>query len=54
MWKLKILIQFILAVFPGGERVNFLLQHLAGSHAPKAWSMTLALQAVGSVALRGA
>ena len=33
MWRLKILIQFILARLPGGERLNHLLQCLKGSHS---------------------
>jgi SAM-dependent methyltransferase len=36
MWKLKVLIQFVLALLPAGERVNYLLQLLNRSHSPKA------------------
>ena len=35
MWKLKILIQFILALLPGGERINFILQKLNKSYSPE-------------------
>jgi len=33
MWKLKILIQFILAYLPKGEQINYLLQKQIGSHS---------------------
>lgn len=33
MWRLKILVQFILARLPGGEAVNYLLQHLVNTHS---------------------
>ena len=36
MWKLKVLIQFVLALLPAGELVNYLLQLLNRSHSPKA------------------
>lgn len=35
MWKLKVLLQFILALLPGGERLNYLLQVLNKSHSPE-------------------
>ena len=35
MWKFKVLIQFILAVLPGGERVNYIFQRLTGAHSPE-------------------
>jgi len=34
MWRAKVLLQFILAHLPGGERINYLLQRLAGSYSP--------------------
>jgi SAM-dependent methyltransferase len=34
VWRLKILVQFILARLPGGEQVNYLFQQLRGSHSP--------------------
>jgi SAM-dependent methyltransferase len=34
MWRLKVLVQFVLAWVPGGERLNYLMQRLRGSHAP--------------------
>ena len=36
MWKLKVLVQFVLALLPAGERVNSLLQILNRSHSPNA------------------
>ena len=35
MWKLKVLIQFILAHLPGGESLNFALQEAGGSRSPE-------------------
>ncbi|MFH1941117.1 MAG: methyltransferase domain-containing protein [bacterium] len=35
MWKIKILIQFVLAHLPWGEELNFLLQLKSGSHSPE-------------------
>jgi hypothetical protein len=35
MWKLKVLIQFILAHVPHGESLNFLLQEARGSRSPE-------------------
>jgi SAM-dependent methyltransferase len=32
-WKLKVLVQFVLSHIPGGEAVNYLLQHSVGSHS---------------------
>jgi len=34
MWRLKVLIQFILALLPGGEKINYLLQYMIGTHSP--------------------
>jgi len=34
MWRLKVLVQFILAHLPFGEKVNFLIQRAVGSFAP--------------------
>jgi hypothetical protein len=34
VWKLKALVQFLLAMVPGGQRVNYLLQCLKGTHKP--------------------
>jgi SAM-dependent methyltransferase len=35
MWKLKVLIQFVLAHIPGGESMNYLLQEARGSRSPE-------------------
>jgi hypothetical protein len=35
MWKLKVLTQFVLAHMPAGEKLNFVLQNLKGSHSPE-------------------
>ena len=35
MWKLKVAIQFVLAHFPWGEQLNYLLQILNKSHSPE-------------------
>ena len=34
-WKLKVLIQFVLAHLPGGERLNYSLQRANGDHSPE-------------------
>jgi len=34
VWRMKVLVQFLLALLPGGERINYLLQRLKGSHRP--------------------
>lgn len=36
MWRLKVLIQFILAHLPGGERINYGIQALTRRHSPAA------------------
>jgi SAM-dependent methyltransferase len=35
MWKLKVLLQFVLAHVPGGEGLNFMLQEARGSRSPE-------------------
>jgi len=35
VWKLKVLIQFVLAHLPKGEQINYLLQTLNNSHSPQ-------------------
>ncbi len=34
MWRLKVFIQFLLAHLPGGEKMNYLLQYMIGTHSP--------------------
>jgi SAM-dependent methyltransferase len=34
MWRLKVFIQFLLAHMPGGEKMNYLLQYMIGTHSP--------------------
>jgi SAM-dependent methyltransferase len=33
MWRLKVLIQFLLALLPGGEKINYLLQYTTRTHS---------------------
>lgn len=33
MWRIKVLIQFFLALFPGGEKINYLLQYITRTHS---------------------
>ncbi|MBN2463914.1 MAG: methyltransferase domain-containing protein [Dehalococcoidia bacterium] len=35
MWKLKLIVQFVLAHLPWGERINYLLQVVNKSHSPE-------------------
>ena len=35
VWKLKVLMQFVLAHLPKGEQINYLLQILNKSHSPQ-------------------